>query len=82
MDGVTGGGAFREVPGVTEGGTWSRKENKPSERESAFSRRGPDMCLVMQQPSPSSEIRSDGGERAREQGRRKRGAEEQRRLLR
>ena len=44
------GGARREVPGVTEGGTWSRKENKPSKSEPAFSRRGPDMCLVMQQP--------------------------------
>lgn len=34
---------------MTEGGTWSRKENKPSKSEPVFSRRGPDMCLVMQQ---------------------------------
>lgn len=44
MDGGGGG----------EGGrgrlAWSRKENKPSKSEAAFSRRGPDMCLVMQQP--------------------------------
>lgn len=60
-----GGGAHWEVAGVTEeewmgrgrreGGAggrvaWSRKENKPSKSEAAFSRRGPDMCLVMQQP--------------------------------
>ncbi|KAI9537644.1 hypothetical protein NQZ68_023889 [Dissostichus eleginoides] len=43
-------GARREVPRVTEGGTWSRKENKLSKSQPAFSRRGPDMCLVMQQP--------------------------------
>lgn len=48
--GLRGGGACRGVPGVTEGGTWSRKENKPSKSKPAFSRRGPDMCLVMQQP--------------------------------
>lgn len=36
--------------GVGGGVAWSRKENKPSKSEAAFSRRGPDMCLVMQQP--------------------------------
>lgn len=49
--GVDGGGGRRGGLGEGGGGVaWSRKENKPSKSEAAFSRRGPDMCLVMQQP--------------------------------
>lgn len=71
MNRVGGGGAHREVPGVTEGGTWSRKDNKPSKNEPVFSRRGPDMCLVMQQSPHQTKLgltevikqRSKGGKR-------------------
>lgn len=61
---------------MTEGGTWSRKENKPSQSEPVFSRRGPDMCLVMQQSPHQPKLgltevikqRSKGGTREKRRG--------------
>lgn len=67
------GGPCREVPEVTEGGIWSRKENKLSKSEGSLLTQGPRHVSCHATATSSTQIRVDGGNKAREKKKSKRG---------
>lgn len=58
-------GPCREVPEVTEGGIWSRKENKLSKSEGSFLTQGPRHVSCHATATPSTQIRADGDNKPR-----------------